>query len=345
MTAPQRHTTETERADEMLLLNGEQVRQALPVAEAHRVVAEVMRRYSAGDVVQPVRTVLASERDASLFATMPCHVTGTSDSGYGLKAVLHAPGNTARGLPTHVGVVLVFDPETGQPLAMMDGAAVTSLRTAAASAVATDALAPPGAGDLALIGAGAQARAHLLAVSGIRPLRRVRFWNRGDGRAAEFLAWARTRTDVEVERTATPAEALRGADLVCTTVDTVEPLVHAADLAEGVHVNAVGSSVPGKRELASDAVASCTVFVDSREGARRESSEIAAPVEEGLVPGGRPLPEIGEVLLGTRPGRTRPAERTLYKSLGMAAQDVASGFAVVRAARRLGIGTPVDFSC
>ncbi|MEE4494132.1 ornithine cyclodeaminase family protein [Streptomyces sp. BE230] len=329
----------------MLLLNGDQVRRALPVAQAHRVVAEVMRSYSAGDVVQPVRTVLGSGRDTSLFAAMPCHVVGELDTGYGMKAVLHAPGNHARGLPTHVGLVVVFDPETAQPMALIDGAAVTALRTAAASAVATEALAAPDAGDLALIGAGTQARSHLLALRDIRPLRRVRLWNRGRARAEEFVAWARETAGIDVELTATPADALYGADLVCTTVDTVEPVVRAADLADGVHINAVGSSVPGKRELDAGAVASCTVFVDSREGALRESSEIAAPVEEGLVPADRPLTEIGEVLLGKSPGRTGPAERTLYKSLGMAAQDVASGFAVVRAARLLGIGTDVEFTC
>jgi ornithine cyclodeaminase len=244
-----------------------------------------------------------------------------------------------------VGLVVVFDPETAQPLALIDGAAVTALRTAAASAVATEALAAPDAGDLALIGAGTQARSHLLALRDIRPLRRVRLWNRGRARAEEFVAWARETAGIDVEMTATPADALYGADLVCTTVDTVEPVVRAADLADGVHVNAVGSSVPGKRELDAGAVASCTVFVDSREGALRESSEIAAPVEEGLVPADRPLTEIGEVLLGKSPGRTGTAERTLYKSLGMAAQDVASGFAVVRAARLLGIGTDVEFTC
>ncbi|MFY1677481.1 MULTISPECIES: ornithine cyclodeaminase family protein [unclassified Streptomyces] len=329
----------------MLLLSGDQVREAFPPSEAYRVVADVMRRYSAGEVVQPVRTVLSSGRDTSLFAAMPCHVTGETDSGYGLKAVLHAPGNSARGLPTHVGVVVVFDPETAQPLAMLEGAAVTALRTAAASAVATDALARRDAGDLALIGAGTQARGHLLALREIRTLRRVRMWNRGAARAEEFVAWARSEVGITVERMDTPARALEGADLVCTTVDTTEPVVRAAHLAEGVHVNAVGSSVPGKREIDAAAVASCTVFVDSREGAARESSELADPVEEGLVPADRPLTEIGEVLLGKHPGRTGETERTLYKSLGMAAQDVASGFAVVRAARRLGVGTATDFTC
>ncbi|GAU65726.1 ornithine cyclodeaminase [Streptomyces sp. NBRC 110611] len=326
----------------MLLLSGKDVREVFPPAAAHQVVAEVMRRYSGGQVVQPVRTVLGSG-DGSLFAAMPCHVTGEDDAGYGLKAVLHMPGNEGRGVPTHVGLVTVFD-ETGRPLAMMDGAAVTAIRTAAASAVASDALARPDAGDLALLGAGTQARSHLLAMRGIRTLRRVRVWNRSAGRAEEFRAWARAEAGIDVELTGTPAEALHGADLVCTTLGTTEPVVGTGDLAEGCHVNAVGSSVPGKRELDSAAVASCSVFVDSREGALRESSEVTMPAEEGLVPADRRLTEIGEVLLGTRPGRTGRAERTLYKSLGMAAQDVASGFAIVRAARRLGIGTETDFS-
>ncbi|USX56277.1 ornithine cyclodeaminase family protein [Lentzea sp. HUAS12] len=329
----------------MLLLNGDQVREALPVAEARRVVAGVMRRYSAGHVVQPLRTVLGSAQDASLLATMPCHVAGEpgSDSGYGLKAVLHAPGNAERGLPGTVGLVVVFDPETCLPLAMIEGASLTALRTAAASAVATDVLALPDAGDLALLGAGVQARSHLLALAEVRRLRRVRVWNRHRGRAEDFRSWAATDAGVVVEVVDTPAAALRDADLVCTTSGASDPLVGAADLAEGCHVNAVGSSVRGKREVGSAAVALCSVFVDSREAALRESSEIDEPRRAGLIQADTDLPEIGEVLLGLRPGRAETTERTLYKSLGMAAQDVASGFAVVRAAQRLGIGTTVGF--
>lgn len=327
----------------MLLINGAQVRQAFSVADAYEVVAEVMRRFSKGDVVQPVRTVLGYQGDGSLFAAMPCHIDAETDTGYGMKAVLHVPGNTARGLPTHVGVVLVFDPETGQPLAMIDGSAVTALRTAAASAVATDVLARPDAGDLALLGAGAQARGHVLALSEIRSLRRVRLWNRGAARAEEFRKWARAELGIDIDVVSTPAEALRGADLVCTTVGVREPLVESADLAEGCHVNAVGASVRGQRELDSAAVAACSVFVDSRESALRESSDIACAIDEERIP--PELPEIGEVLLGVHPGRTDPAARTLYKSLGIAAQDVASGFAVVRAAKQLGIGTATEFFC
>ncbi|NIL42464.1 ornithine cyclodeaminase family protein [Salinispora arenicola] len=326
----------------MLLLSGKQVLELYSPADAYQVIADVMRRYSGGGVVQPVRTVLGCDRDASLFASMPCHVSGEVDSGYGLKAVLHVPGNAERGLVSHVGAILVFHPDTGQPLAVIDAAAVTSLRTAAASAVATDVLARVDAGDLALLGAGVQARSHLVAMNQIRTLRRVRVWNRTPAHAEQFRAWARPLVEVDVELMPTPAAALRGADLVCTTLGCSDPVVSAADIAPGCHVNAVGASVPSKRELDSDAVASCSVFVDSREAAMRESSEITMPITERLIPGDWYFPEIGEVLLGLHPGRTERDERTLYKSLGMAAQDVASGFAVVRAAQRLGVGTVTD---
>ncbi|ABP53515.1 ornithine cyclodeaminase family protein [Salinispora tropica] len=326
----------------MLLLSGKQVLELYSPADAYQVIADVMRRYSGGGVVQPVRTVLSSDRDASLFASMPCHVSGEVDSGFGLKAVLHVPGNAERGLVSHVGAILVFHPDTGQPLAVIDAAAVTSLRTAAASAVATDALARADAGDLALLGAGVQARSHLVAMNRIRTLRRVRVWNRTPAHAEQFRAWARSLVEVDVELMPTPAAALRGADVVCTTLGSSDPVVSAADIAPGCHVNAVGASVPSKRELDSEAVASCSVFVDSREAAMRESSEITMPLAERLIPGDWYFPEIGEVLLGRHPGRTDRDERTLYKSLGMAAQDVASGFAIVRAAQRLGVGTVTD---
>ncbi|WP_433192163.1 ornithine cyclodeaminase family protein [Nocardia sp. CA-107356] len=327
----------------MLVLDGAQVRQVFSPAAAYQVVAEVMRRFSKGDVVQPVRTVLGYQGDGSLFAAMPCHVSGEKETGYGVKAVLHMPGNTVRGLPTHVGILVVFDPENGQPLGIIEGAAVTALRTAAASAVASDALALPEAGDLALLGAGRQARGHLVALSEIRRLRRVRLWNRGAERAEDFRTWAGSDLGIDVELVAMPAEALRGADLVCGTVGATAPLIHAVDLAEGCHINAVGASVPAQRELDVAAVAACSVFVDSRESALRESSDIALAIEEKRI--SPDLCEIGEVLLGVRPGRAAPTERTLYKSLGIAAQDVASGFAVVRAARHLGVGSVTEFSC
>ncbi|MFI2612890.1 ornithine cyclodeaminase family protein [Kitasatospora sp. NPDC018619] len=338
----------------MLLLDQEAVHEAFPMADAIPVLAEAMRRHSAGLVTQPLRQVLRPATEGSMFAVMPGHLglpaagEGFEPAlgglgGYGLKAIMFKPDNPAKGLHAHVGAVFLFDPETGALAAVLDGAAVTAVRTAAVSAVATAALAAPDAGDLAVLGSGVQARSHLEAMAEVRRLRRVRVWSRTAAHAREFAQWARERVEVPVEVAATPAGALAGADLVCTTLATREPVVEAADLAPGAHVNAVGASVRDARELHSAAVARCSVFVDSRESALAEAGDLLAPIAEGLIGPDHVRAELGEVLLGRAAGRRAAAETTLYKSLGMAGQDIAAGFAVLRAATARGLGRPVDF--
>lgn len=315
----------------MLLIDRETVHRVYPVERAIDVMAEAMRRYSAGLVDQPLRTILRPERDSGLLGTMPGFVAGDETSGYGLKVMVLKPENPARGLDLHIGVVMVFDPGTGEPLALMDAGAVTAVRTAAVSAVATRALARPGAGDLAVLGAGVQARSHLRAMAAVRTLRRVRVWNRTPANAEKYRAWAAAETGIDVEVMATPAAALAGADLVCTTTATRQPLVDRADLADGVHVNAVGSSFVDHRELTEQAVAHAAWFVDSRESALAESGDLRAPIDAGLVGPGHIRAELGEVLLGKHPGRGGDAEVTVYKSLGLGVQDIMSGFAIAEA--------------
>ncbi|MEV0230712.1 ornithine cyclodeaminase family protein [Nonomuraea sp. NPDC050786] len=322
----------------MLFLDGQAVRKALPVEEAIGLMAGVMRAYSSGEVTQPLRAILRPESDDGVFAAMPSHVPG---SGYGIKAISLRPGNPAKGLPAHVGMVIVFDPETGYPLALMDAAELTAVRTAAVSAAATDALARPEAGDLALIGSGVQARSHLEALAAVRTLRRVRVFSPNS--AAGLQKWAATWLDVPVEVMPSAAAALEGADLVCTVTSSRKPVVAGADLTPGAHVNAVGASVADARELDSEAVARCAVFVDSRQSAAAESYDLRAPMEEGLTGADHVRAELGEVLLGRHPGRTDAEEITLYKSLGMAAQDVVAGFAAARAAQESGLGIHVPF--
>lgn len=322
----------------MLFLDAAAVRAALSMEDAIGLMAEAMRRYSDGRVTQPLRTILRPESDDGVFAAMPCHVDG---EGYGIKAIALRPGNHARGLPTHVGVLVVFDPDTGFPLAVLDAAALTAVRTAAVSAVATDTLAGPDAGDLAILGAGVQARSHLEAMSVVRKLRRVRVWSRTLQRAQEYRVWAASTLDIDVEVVLSAGAALEGADLVCTTTSAKEPVVEAGHLAEGAHVNAVGASTRDARELHADAVARCSVFVDSRESARGESADLGVPHDLGLIPDD--FPELGEVLLGRRAGRADSREITLYKSLGLAAQDVVAGFAAARAATARGIGVSVPY--
>ncbi|MEV6731330.1 MULTISPECIES: ornithine cyclodeaminase family protein [unclassified Streptomyces] len=321
----------------MLMLNGEEVHAAYPMAEAISVMDQALRSFSSGKVTQPLRSILAPPSEGGVFAMMTCHVEGL---GYGFKAIMHNPGNRARGLSTHIGSVSVFDPVTGELSAILDGSAVTEIRTAAVSAAATRALAREDAGDLAILGSGTQARAHLEAMRLVRDIHRVRVWSRTPDRARAFRDWADNR-GVAVEVAATPQDALRGADLVCTTTSAIEPVVLPGDLSPGAHVNAVGASVRGARELAPAAVARCAIYVDSRESALNESSDICDPIAEGLITEKAIRGEIGEVLLGTAEGRSGAEEITLFKSLGLAVEDVASGFSIASRARKGGIGVDV----
>jgi alanine dehydrogenase len=323
----------------LLILDGAAVRKALAMSDAIPAMADALRRYSEGVVTQPLRAILRPPSGSEIFASMPSHVGG---HGFGLKAIMLKPDNAARGLPSHVGVVVVFDPETGYPMATLDGAALTGIRTAAVSAAATRALARPDAGDLAIIGAGVQARSHLEAMHLVRELRRVRVYSRSRDRAELLAKHAAQQLRLDVEVTGSAAEAVRGADLVCTTTSSREPVLDAADLAEGVHVNAIGASTKDARELPSAALARAAVFVDSKESALAESTDVSAPIAEGLLSADQ-VTEVGDVLLGRHPGRSSAGQITVFKSLGMAAQDVVAGFLTVRAATEAGVGVRVAY--
>lgn len=325
----------------MLTIDRATVRKVYPMRQATQVMTEAMRRYSKKMVDLPLRTILRPEQDTGLLGTMPGFVSGEGWAGYGVKAMVLKPENPARGLDLHIGVVLVFHPETGAPLALMDAGAVTAIRTAAVSAAATDALARRDAGDLAILGSGVQARSHLEAMQVVRPLRRVRVWSRTRANADAYRTWAATELGIEVEVTDSPAKALAGADLVCTATAAKEPLVEAADLASGVHVNAVGASFLDHRELSSAAVANASFFVDSRESAAAESGDLRAPITEGLIGLDHIQAELGEVLLGAHPGRREEREITVFKSLGLGVQDIMSGFAIAEAAAAQGLGRTI----
>lgn len=336
----------------MLVLDGAAVRELFPMEAAIAVMRAALARYSAGEVVQPLRLVVRGPGGdagaANLLIVMPAW-TGAEpapDGGgaLGVKVVAVFPGNPARGLDTHQGAVMMFDPDTGVPTATLDAAAVTEIRTAAVSGVATDALALPGAGDLAILGAGVQARSHLAAMAAVRPLRRVRVWSRTAAHAEQLAAWAGTRFGPPVEVCPTPAAALDGADLACTTLACVEPVVDAGMLTPGLHLNAVGACVPTARELSTAAVAAATVIVDSRESALSEAGDLLIPIRAGELTPDHVAAELGEVLLGRHPGRTRPDEITLFKSLGLAIEDVTAGAYIQQAARAKGLGTEASFA-
>jgi ornithine cyclodeaminase len=234
---------------------------------------------------------------------------------------------------------MLFGVDHGQPLAILDGAAITAIRTAAASGAATATLAREDAGDLAILGSGVQARTHLEAMAAVRSLRRVRVWSRTPAHADRFAREATPPRDVRVVEVMTSAEeAVRGADLICTTTAAREPVLSGAWLAPGVHVNAVGACFAATRELDAEAVRRARLYTDRRESCLAEAGDFLLARKEGAVDEAHLLGELGEVLVGRVPGRGSPSEITLYESLGIAVEDLASAHFIHRRALETGAG-------
>jgi ornithine cyclodeaminase len=242
------------------------------------------------------------------------------------------PGNHAHGEESHQGIVLLFEQERGRPLAVLDATAVTAIRTAAASAVATRALARTEAGDLAILGSGTQARSHLDAMRAVRTLRRVRVWSRNPESARRFAEEEGERLGLAVEPMASAREAVEGADLICTVTAATNPVLEGGWISPGAHVNAVGACTPKARELDSAAVARARLFVDRRESALAEAGDFLLARSEGAVADDHILGELGDLLEGKIPGRRSAEEITLFKSLGIAVEDLAAGRHVYRKA-------------
>jgi ornithine cyclodeaminase/alanine dehydrogenase-like protein (mu-crystallin family) len=293
-------------------------------------------------VHQPLRMVVKPPGAAGMMALMPAYQGGERPA-IGLKAVGIFPGNAAHGRDPHQGAVLLFDGATGQPQAVADASAITQLRTAAVSAVATDLLANPDAGDLALIGAGGQARSHLVAMATVRRLRRVRVTSRDPEHGRRFAAELAGQSPVPIEVLPTVAEAVAGADLVVTATDSHTPVLRRRWLADGVHVNAVGASLPTAREVDSATMAAARVYVDRRESTLAESGDYLLAVRDGAIGPGHLLGELGELLAGAVAGRTSTVDITLFKSLGLAVEDLATVAHLYDRARQTGAGTWVPF--
>ena len=302
----------------VLVLSEHEVRELLPMHECVDAMEEVLRSLARGELHQPLRPVTRPEGSETLMGLMPAY-RGGERPAWSLKEIVIAPGNPARGLDAHQGAVLLHDGETGRLRALLNASAITEIRTAAVSAVATRALARPGWRSVAILGGGVQARAHAAAMRAVRPEAEIRTWTRADG--------------------GTPEEVLRDADVVCTCTSAREPILERGWLQRGAHVNAVGASVPTARELDTATVADATLFVDRRESAVHEAGDLllAGFGAEKIAA------ELGEVLAGEHPGRTDDRELTVFKSLGLGVEDLAAAELVVRNARQRGLGTEVDF--
>jgi len=326
----------------VLLLDQATVRALLPMQECMRVVADALRALARGAAVLPLRLVVPLPDRRGALAAMPAWLG--EPAVLGLKTISFFPGNLGTALDCHQGAVLLFDPQDGRLRAILDATAITAIRTAAASGVATEALARDDARTLAILGSGVQAVTHLDAMLHARPFARVRVWSRDPARAATFVAKAAQRhANVAIEAAATTEAAVRGADVVCTVTSAREPILEGAWLAPGAHVNAVGSSMRTSRELDTAAVVRARLYVDRRESALAEAGDFLFPKHEGAIDDDHIVGEIGDVLLGRVPGRRSASEITLFKSLGIAVEDLAAAQYVYERALATDRGTSLDF--
>jgi ornithine cyclodeaminase len=271
---------------------------------------------------------------------MPSYMGGLE--AVGVKVVAAFPANFGTEFDTHQGVVLFFDTQRGLLRAIVDATSITAIRTAAVSGLVTDLLANPDAGDLAIIGAGTQAHTHLDAMRAVRPIRRVRVYSVPAESATAFAERESRRTGLQVEAVATAEQAVTGADLICTTTTATEPVVLGDWVAPGAHVNAVGAYNPSTRELDSALVAKARLYADRRESLLSEAGEFLIPKSEGLYGDDHIVGEIGEVLTGKAPARTSTEEITLFKSLGIAIEDLASAQRIYEICRERDLGTWVE---
>ncbi len=327
---------------ELLVLSADDVAACLPMAACIEAMESALRAVSSGTVHNPLRTsVIPPFEDApGLLGLMPA-VRGGERWVYGMKEVCVFPGNHHRGIDSHQGSVLLHDGETGRLSAIMNGSVVTSIRTAAVSAVASRTLARPGSRTLALVGAGIQAERHLESLTLVHRFDDIRVCAARPERAAAFAEGRSTRHPIRATRTV--EEAVTGADVIATVTNSAEPVIDRRWLADGVHINAVGSSFATKRELDTATMAAARLFVDRRESTLAESGDFLLAQAEGAIGPDHIVAEIGEVLNGTAPGRRTDGELTVFKSLGLAIEDVAAAEVVVTNARAAGRGTKVAF--
>jgi thiomorpholine-carboxylate dehydrogenase len=300
------------KTDQPLFLNEAQVREHLRMTELIPVMEQALIDFSAGKVTQPVRSVIKVDPPGGFFGLMPA----LTPDALGLKAVTFYPSNVDHGIPTHMATIFLVDPQTGAPLAIMDGRLITEMRTAAVSAVATKFLAASDAKILAILGSGVQARSHVEALSLVRRFEEIRVWSPTREHAEQFAR--------EIGAKSMPAEeAVRSADVVVTATSSKTPVLKGSWLKRGCHVNAVGACRPDWREL-DDAAMANVVFVDSREGALKESGDV-------ILSGAKIYAELGDAL--ARKILPRANETTIFKSLGMALEDIAAATLVYQSVR------------
>ncbi len=322
----------------LLIIDRETVRALLPMKACIALMGEAMTALSVGATQQRLRQIIPLA-GGSAFGIMP----GATADTFGAKLISVFPGNFAKGLQSHQGVVVIFDPDSGAPVAILHAGEITAIRTAAASAAATDVLARTGAHRLAILGYGEQALAHARAMMLVRPIAEIRLWGRSPDRARDLARRLEAELERPVSVSPTARHAVTGADIVCAVSGAAEPILLGEWIADGVHVNLVGSGGPVAREVDDALVVRARVFADHRPSVLAQGAEVLHAIEGGLIDESHVLGEIGEVMSGARPGRLNDTDVTAYKSLGTVVQDLASGWRVYRAALAEGRGVTVEF--
>ena len=325
----------------VLIVNQQEVRRLLPMGECIDVMADALAALSRGEAILPLRPIMWIPEIGGALGMMPGYLA--SIGALGLKVVTVFPGNHGTKYDSHQGAVLLFEAKHGRLLSMMDATEITAIRTAAVSGVATRLLSRTDSHSLAMLGTGVQARTHLEAMMLSRDISSVRVWSRNPDNAKRFAGRATRTHGIPVESVASAEDAVKDADIICTTTSAREPILKGEWVGPGAHINAVGSSAAVARELDSAAVRKSRLYVDRRESALNEAGDFLIARQEGAVGDHHIVGEIGELLLKKAEGRRAPGEITLFKSLGLAVEDLAAANHIYLKAIEMNAGTLVEF--
>ncbi len=325
----------------VLMVSHQEVKQWLPMDACMDVMAATLKMLSQGGALNPLRHLMWLPDKTGVLGMMPAYLA--DGKVMGLKAISVFPGNHATEYDSHQGTVMLFETQNGRLLAMMDAGKITAIRTAAVSGVATRLLARNNAADLAILGSGVQAHTHLEAMRVARNISGVRIWSRRFEQAQKFADQASAACKIPVKAFDKAREAVDGADIICTVTSATDPILQGDWISSGTHINAVGSSVPFARELDTSAMAKSKLFVDRRESTLNEAGDFLIPQKEGAIDDSHIKGELGDILMDRISGRESPEEVTLFKSLGLAVEDVASAYFIYQRMSENQEGTWVEF--
>lgn len=322
---------------EALVLNKQDIENTLPMEKCIEIMAETFQALERGELIQPLRSVMRLANNRDLLGIMPASLTNKAVMG--IKVISVFPDNFKKGLSSHQGVILLFENETGNLIAIIDGDTITATRTGAVSAVATRSLAREDSSVLAILGSGVQAHEHLRSLLKVRDIKEVRVWDIFKKGSQVFAEKESRKHNISVNAVETVEDAVKEADIICTVTAAKEPILNADWVREGSHINAIGACSPSTRELDSATVARSRLFADSRVSLLNESGDFLIPKKQGILDDDHIQGELGEVLSGKIDGRKNPEEVTLFKALGLAVEDLAASYYVYTKARENKLGT------